>query len=75
MKNVFIISALAESTGEAGYNRAVARQLQRETGASSRAARNAIARNANGRAPFTPAPGRNATNVNVRRNTAKLAGR
>lgn len=72
---LFIITARAEVSGANAYNKAVAKQLQRETGVSAAAARKAINANAKGRQPFTPAPGKNASGANVRRNTAKIASR
>lgn len=72
---MLFIRAYAEASGgEAGYRRAVARQLAREAGVSTRAAGRVTRANAGGNAPFT-GRGRRSTNTNVRSNALRALGR
>ena len=72
---MFLIKAFAEPrSGEAGYRRAVARQLARETGVSVRAAGRVTRANAGGNAAFT-GRGRRSTPANVRTRTYRALGR
>lgn len=73
---MLILKAFAEATtGAAGYNRAVSRQLQRATGMTARQANAYVAANAGGRAPFQAARGQNSRNTNVMRNAQNAAAR
>ena len=72
----FIITAHAEpGNGAAKYQRSQENALMQETGATRQQARQVLAQNANGRAPFAPAPGRNASGANVIRNTRNAVRR
>lgn len=72
----FLITAHAESaSGAAGYQRAVARQYANEFGVGTRAANSAVRQMANGRTPFQPSRGRNASGSSVMAQARRLANR